>query len=131
MMEERDSVRSMAERIARQLSQGDATQPREQRRAGPSISDELAAVRAGLDELHKRLVRIESHVSHGAHQAAPTLHSPWAGGTYLTDHASEERFGVTEATVSELVDFFEGGKSCGLEPGKPCDHCAMCSSRGF
>jgi hypothetical protein len=43
-----------------------------------------------------------------------------------------DRFGVEEATVSELVDFFQNEKACSLEPGgKPCDHCAMCSSRGF
>jgi hypothetical protein len=39
---------------------------------------------------------------------------------------------VEEATVSELVDFFQNEKQCSMEPGgKPCDHCAMCSSRGF
>jgi hypothetical protein len=47
-------------------------------------------------------------------------------------HPSQERFGVEEAAVSELVDYFEREKTCNLEPGgKPCDHCAMCSSRGF
>jgi hypothetical protein len=47
-------------------------------------------------------------------------------------HPSEERFGVEEAAISELVDFFESEKKCSLDPsGKPCDHCAMCSSRGF
>lgn len=47
-------------------------------------------------------------------------------------HASQERFGVEEATVKELVEFFESEKKCSVEPGdKPCDHCAMCSSRGF
>ena len=47
-------------------------------------------------------------------------------------HASQERFGVEEAAVSELVEFFENEKQCAVDPsGKPCDHCAMCSSRGF
>lgn len=47
-------------------------------------------------------------------------------------HPSQERFGVEEATVKELVEFFESEKKCSVEPGdKPCDHCAMCSSRGF
>ncbi|MFN2579316.1 MAG: hypothetical protein ABR607_16725 [Pyrinomonadaceae bacterium] len=50
----------------------------------------------------------------------------------LIQHASQERFGIEEATVSELVEFFENEKKCSVEPGgKPCDHCAMCSSRGF
>jgi len=48
------------------------------------------------------------------------------------DHPSQERFGVEEAAVSELVEFFENEKQCAVDPsGKPCDHCAMCSSRGF
>jgi len=48
------------------------------------------------------------------------------------EHPSEERFGVEEAAVSELVEFFENEKQCSVDPsGKPCDHCAMCSSRGF
>jgi hypothetical protein len=48
------------------------------------------------------------------------------------EHPSQERFGVDEAAVSELVEFFENEKQCSVDPsGKPCDHCAMCSSRGF
>ena len=47
-------------------------------------------------------------------------------------HPSQERFGVEEAAVSELVEFFENEKQCSVDPsGQPCDHCAMCSSRGF
>jgi hypothetical protein len=50
----------------------------------------------------------------------------------LPSHPSEQRFGVDEAVVSELVEFFEAEKQCSIDPsGKPCDHCAMCSSRGF
>ena len=50
----------------------------------------------------------------------------------LISHPSQERFGVDEATVSELVEFFENEKKCSVDPsGKPCDHCAMCSGRGF
>ena len=50
----------------------------------------------------------------------------------LPAHPSQERFGVEEAAVSELVEFFENEKKCSVDPsGKPCDHCAMCSGRGF
>ena len=50
----------------------------------------------------------------------------------FAEHPSQERFGVDEAVVSELVEFFENEKKCSVDPsGKPCDHCAMCSSRGF
>jgi hypothetical protein len=59
------------------------------------------------------------------------MHSPWLAGVNAS-HPSQERFGVEEATVSELVDFFQNENTCTIEPGgKPCDHCAMCSSRGF
>jgi hypothetical protein len=54
------------------------------------------------------------------------------GNAQLPNHPSQERFGIEEATVSELVEFFEAEKQCSVDPsGKPCDHCAMCSSRGF
>jgi hypothetical protein len=105
-----DQARVMAERIARRLGgpQGSSS----------DISAELAAMRASLNELQNRLVQIEAKVG------APRVHSPW--------HPSLDRFGVDEATVSELVDFTQNEKACSLEPGgKPCDHCAMCSTRGF
>ncbi len=66
-------------------------------------------------------------------QFVPATHSPWVRDFgAVPEHVSQERFGVEEAAVSELVEFFESEKKCSLEPGgKPCDHCAMCSSRGF
>jgi hypothetical protein len=118
-------------------------------------------MRAGLEELQQRLARIESHVTRAvddtttggrvaeglkqgsaqqqqsrqpAAAAQGALRSPWLSGMYVpaAAHPSQERFGIEEAAVSELVDFFEGEKKCELEPGgKPCDHCEMCSTRGF
>ena len=79
-------------------------------------------------------------------QFVPVAQSPWLGrlpsmlgqtqsavsNSRPASHVSEERFGVEEATVAELVEFFESEKKCAMDPsGKPCDHCAMCSSRGF
>ena len=63
----------------------------------------------------------------------PATQSPWLRDFNSPfEHPSQERFGVEEATVAELVEFFESEKKCSVEPGgKPCDHCAMCSSRGF
>jgi len=107
-----DQARLMAERIARRVAGNPAPS------TSNDISSELAAMRASLNELQNRLVQIEAKVS------APRVHSPW--------HPSLERFGVEEATVSQLVDYFQTEKECSMEPGgKPCDHCAMCSSRGF
>jgi hypothetical protein len=85
-------------------------------------------MRATLNEMQNRLMQIESRVG----SSAPRIQSPWLAAGVNTAHPSTERFGVEEATVSELVDFFQNEKACSLEPGgKPCDHCAMCSSRGF
>jgi hypothetical protein len=81
-------------------------------------------------------------------QFVPATQSPWLGrlpamlgqdnpqstilNPHTIDHPSQERFGIEEATVAELVEFFEKEKKCSVDPsGKPCDHCAMCSSRGF
>jgi hypothetical protein len=134
---ELDQARLIAERIARRIS-GSASTASPPENGTTDISSELAAMRASLSELQTRLVQIESKVSSGSSAGysevsspAPRTHSPWLAGVNAP-HPSQERFGVEEATVSELVDFFQGEKTCSVEPGgKPCDHCAMCSSRGF
>jgi hypothetical protein len=143
MSAEADKARMVAERIARRVSGGSALPARQTNDVGGDITNELAAMHASLDELQNRLIQIESKVRSGsptatyatATQTPSTLrtHSPWlAGLNATTAHPSQERFGVEEATVSELVDFFQNEKICSVEPGgKPCDHCAMCSSRGF
>jgi hypothetical protein len=156
MSTEVDQAREIAERIARRVSsespsrsRPNPAQPRTQ------VSAELAAVRAGLSELQRKIAQLEAKVSSqpvepdaaptdfpfGAgtrsfemqSQPVPLTHSPWLAGVNASiSHPSQEKFGVEEAVVSELVDHFEKEKICGVEPGgKPCDHCAMCSSRGF
>ena len=126
-----------------------------------NVGDELAALRAGLSEIGQRLKQIESHVATTTNtprspgragdmpgqppsqtrapqnDLTPSSHGGghpqrFLSSTYVPAvHPSEERFGIDEA-VSELVEFFEREKVCNVEPGgKPCDHCGMCSSRGF
>jgi hypothetical protein len=149
MSTEPEQARLIAERVARRVAGGHTA-------AGAALNPptdlnaELAAMRAGLSELHRRLTQIESKVRSNPRESVvaqaasasfsptwnetvvPLTHSPWLAGVNASfAHPSQEKFGVEEATVSELVDFFEKEKSCSLEPGKPCDHCAMCSSRGF
>jgi hypothetical protein len=100
-----------------------------------------------------RFAKPESTASEPSTRSIPTT-SPWLAGLsgqyqtisqssaanpqlpmanpQVAAHPSQERFGVDEATVSELVEYFENEKKCALDPsGQPCDHCAMCSSRGF
>ena len=86
--------------------------------------------------------RVANEQAFSAKEApALSMTSPWLGrmpsmmgndSPQTPSHPSQERFGVEEAAVAELVEFFENEKKCTVEPGgKPCDHCAMCSSRGF
>lgn len=143
---EQEQIRSVAERVARRLAGASAGGAEA---AGAGGGEDVSALRASLDELRRRLAHVESHLAHdeecetqgaregardeGAGRRATQARSTWLSGTYVpaTSHPSEERFGISEA-VSELVDYFEREKVCNVEPGeKPCDHCAMCSSRGF
>jgi hypothetical protein len=151
MSAEQDRVRALAERIAQRVShEADDAQPERARTNSDAASnEELAAVRASLAELKRKLANIEEHLARESVEASsngPTVgerphqagasngaRSPWLSGVYVpAAHPSQERFGVEEAAVSELVDFFEKEKVCELEPGgKPCTHCDMCSTRGF
>ncbi|MGI9067726.1 MAG: hypothetical protein ACR2HX_15175 [Pyrinomonadaceae bacterium] len=149
MSRELDQAREIAERIARRVS-GDSHSKPSLAHANPEVGEEIAAVRAGISELQRKLTQLEAKVSSDSTEhprrtnaaaadsrmpQKPVLitHSPWLAGINASySHPSQEKFGVEEATVTELVDFFEKEKICNVEPGgKPCDHCAMCSSRGF
>jgi hypothetical protein len=156
MSTELDHARKIAERVARRVA-GDSPATGERgetsrRAAKPELTSELASVRAGLSELQRKIAQLEAKVSGDstnvpanrdlsytapgvspAVRSAPLTHSPWLAGVNASlSHPSQEKFGVEEAVVSELVDYFEKEKTCSVEPGgKPCDHCAMCSTRGF
>ena len=157
MSTEIDHAKEIAERVARRVAGENPTtttrsplpnypQPK------PELTSELAAVRAGLSELQRKIAQLEAKVSSSATEMpsrfsstntpstfsndprpVPSTHSPWLAGVNASlSHPSMEKFGVEEAVVSELVDYFVKEKTCSVEPGgKPCDHCAMCSSRGF
>jgi hypothetical protein len=159
MSTEQDPVRAIAERIAQRVSQSAGED--ESRSRANADKDELSSVRESLAELKRKLATIEEHLERekenvafgvrsaselddgnaSRHERAATAttrppasaQSPWLSGMYVpAAHPSQERFGVEEAAVSELVDFFEKEKVCELEPGgKPCTHCDMCSTRGF
>jgi hypothetical protein len=158
MSTQSDHAREIAERIARRVS-SDRPSQTERTLQKPELTSELAAVRAGLSELQRKIAQLEAKVVSDSSEPprgttesqlysdagsatrafdqharpVPLTHSPWLAGVNTTfAHPSQEKFGVEEAVVSELVDHFEKEKVCNVEPGgKPCDHCAMCSSRGF
>jgi len=150
-----DQVRLIAERVARRLA-GEATarertEPTSgngsERSAGPRarVINFISAsppppTRPSISPQKQPQTQSSNRPTTFVSQAAQ---SPWlapfarANEDFVPDpqiasHPSQERFGVEEATVSELVEFFENEKQCSVDPsGKPCDHCAMCSSRGF
>ena len=157
MSTEIDHAREIAERIARRVANDSSkaspgSQTTRSIHPKTELTSELAAVRAGLSDLQRKIAQLEAKVGSetterpssfgrsdpvstatNSPRPLPLTHSPWLAGVNASlSHPSLEKFGVEEAVVSELVDYFEKEKTCSVEPGgKPCDHCAMCSSRGF
>ena len=82
---------------------------------------DLAALYASIEKLNHRLEKVE---------AAQNPHSAFRNPQF--EHPSLEKFDVAEAIADEIFVGIHKEKACTFEPnGKPCDHCAMCSSRGF
>jgi hypothetical protein len=86
----------------------------------------LSALRDSIEKLNRRLDKIESNFGPSTSAILPTLPSS------APVHPSQDRFAVIEAVVDEVFSQYKQEKACTFEPnGKPCDHCSMCSSRGF
>jgi hypothetical protein len=161
MATDQDQARLIAERVARRLA-GDAParQPEAERAPSNGVESAPDRPRARMIDFissgpplrsapsitqHSSVVEASEPISSEARaeffQFVPATQSPWLGrlpamlaneNPHSVDHPSQQRFGVEEATVAELVEFFENEKKCSMDPsGKPCDHCAMCNSRGF
>jgi hypothetical protein len=151
MSSEQDRIKELAERVARRLG-GAAGQAGGEASGAAEAGGDLSALRRSLSEIQQRLSRIESHLAHDESRehegSAPrqqhqkrrpsspsqTGRPTMLSGTYVpaVSHPSQEQFEGLGEAVSELVDFFESEKTCTMEPGaKPCDHCGVCSSRGF
>ena len=112
------NTQNLAERIALLLQQ-ESEKPK----------DDFAALQATLEKINQRLDKIESQFA--AQNLNQTQHSA-LGTQHLTPHPSQEKFAIDEAIIPEILEHFEKEKACTFEPnGKPCDHCSMCSSRGF
>lgn len=89
-----------------------------------SRSDGLESLRSSVEKINERLDGIEN---------ALASRNPKSVSQNLTStHPSQQKFDVTEAIADEIIEHYENEKACTFEPnGKPCDHCSMCSSRGF
>ena len=102
-------TKKLAERIAKLLETEQAGQ-------------DLAAVFASIEKINHRLDKLEAS-SPNSQSAVRDLRS---------GHPSQEKFAVLEAVADQILEGLKNEKACMFEPnGKPCDHCSMCSSRGF
>lgn len=99
---------SLAEKIAKLIAA--ETQPAD-----------LSSIQANLDKINERLDKLEQ--SSNPQSQIPNLKFV---------HPSQDRFAIAEAIADGIFAGVEKEKTCTFEPnGRPCDHCSMCSSRGF
>ena len=156
MSANQDPARLIAERVARRLAGEAPTREQNEpasgngvQRQGGSRARVINFVSSSPPPPTRSSIRPQKESPPPGHERSPrsipqAAESPWLApfsrandqafmqDPQIASHPSQERFGVEEATVSELVEFFENEKQCSVDPsGKPCDHCAMCSSRGF
>lgn len=81
-------------------------------------------LRASLEKINARLDNIEAQFE--ASSSKSQIPSP------KSLHFSQEKFKSLEEIADEIIETLENEKACPYEPtAKPCDHCAMCNSRGF
>ena len=156
MSTKQDPARLIAERVARRLGSSAGAQ-RNESKPGNGTERMSERPRARVIDFISPAPPAPTQSSISSQQIVPApgaatpsisgprvTQSPWlapfarpaetdfSSSSEMPLHPSQERFGVEEAAVSELVEFFENEKQCSVDPsGKPCDHCAMCSSRGF
>ncbi|NOT46949.1 MAG: hypothetical protein HOP17_04265 [Acidobacteria bacterium] len=101
-------TQKLAERIARLLE-------------SEHQGGDLASVFASIEKINHRLDKLES-----ASGPQSTV------GVEPSIHPSQEKYAVLEAVADQIIEGLTNEKACTFEPnGKPCDHCSMCSSRGF
>lgn len=86
-----------------------------------SKTGDLSSIQKSLDQINSRLEKLET----------ASLVTPPVFFTPKSSHPSQDRFAIAEAIVDSLFEADGKEKACTYEPSKPCDHCSMCSSRGF
>ncbi len=108
---ESENTQILAEKIARLLQ----TDTR---------NADFYSLQSSLEKINRRLDRIESQIA---------IQSPKSKVPNTKSfHSSQEKFTDLEELADEIINVSQTEKACPYEPtGKPCDHCAMCSSRGF
>ena len=111
---ESQNTQKLAERIALLLQESETKKP----------NDEFSALQSTLEKINQRLDKIESQII----PQNPKFQIP----NPKSNHASQDKFLSLGELADEIINSMQNEKACPYEPtGKPCDHCAMCSSRGF
>jgi hypothetical protein len=80
--------------------------------------NEIATLFAAIEKLNHRLDKLERREAEAP--APPEV-----------THPSLDKLSVAEAIADGIFAGITREKACQFEPDKPCDHCAMCSTRGF
>ncbi len=84
------------------------------------------SLRESLKKINQRLDKIESQIAFQNSNQQSQIPKP------KSNHPSQEKFLNLEDLADEIIGNLQNEKACPYEPtGKPCDHCAMCNSRGF
>ncbi len=108
---ENENTQILAEKIARLLQT-------------ETQNADFYSLQLSLEKINRRLDLIESQI------ANQSLKSEIRN--IKSVHSSQEKFTNLEELADEITNNLQTEKACPSEPtGKPCDHCAMCSSRGF
>jgi len=84
------------------------------------------SLQSSLEKINQRLDKIETQIAFQNINRQSKIPNP------NSFHTSQEKFSDLEELADEIINGSQTEKACPYEPtGKPCDHCAMCSSRGF
>ena len=111
---ENGNTQNLAERIAQLLQENEK-------------GSDHDFLRASLEKINQRLDKIESQITL-QNSNPPQIQIPGPKAF----HVSQEKFKSLEELADEIIADMQNEKACPYEPtGKSCDHCAMCSSRGF
>lgn len=105
-------TQKIAEKIARLLE-------------AESQSPDLASLYASIQKINHRLDKLEQN----SQTPNPNLRSEISD--LRSNHPSLDKLSIAEAVADEIFAGVQKEKACQFEPGKPCDHCSMCNSRGF
>ena len=108
---ENENTQNLAEKITRLLQT-------------ETQNADFYSLQSSLEKINRRLDRIESQIA---------IQNPKSQiQTLRSLHSSQEKFADLKELADEITNASQTEKACPYEPtGKPCDHCAMCSSRGF